>query len=395
MSVSLVILMTFIAGVILSATLGLDQAQHISIASRLIIFNALLAGVLYIWHQRKAQYPPQLEALPEHVRLKTLSLRLGLLALLLYSALLGQLQRDWPASVFTFEYLVLLPVLLLLAPYYVYQSEQRTPSGEDGYYRFGQFLYRQRRWRWTEQRDWLLMWAVKIIFIPLMYSWLVTAVTNLLHINWSLNPGLLVTGLFMFGLSVDLLVATGGYLFACRLLGNEVRSTDRHWLGWLSCLICYPPLVFILHTVKEQTDDMDWDNWLLPSEPLYWLWAAAISLTWLIYWISTLHFGLRFSNLSWRGLINTGPYRYSKHPAYLAKNIYWWLHTAPFIGAATQLDLLRNLLGLTFVSLVYFLRAKTEERHLMAFAEYRAYSRHISQNGLLARLRLPWHRASA
>src|SRR5690606_41712407 len=45
-------------------------------------------------------------------------------------------------------------------------------------------------------------------------------------------------------------------------------------------------------------------QWLLPSEPLYWFWAVAITSTWLVYWISTLHFGLRFSNLSWRGLID-------------------------------------------------------------------------------------------
>ena len=50
-------------------------------------------------------------------------------------------------------------------------------------------------------------------------------------------------------------------------------------------------------------------------------------------------------------------------------------------------ELARNLLGLGFVSLVYYLRAKTEERHLSKFAEYRAYSEWIAEHGLWARFR--------
>lgn len=98
-----------------------------------------------------------------------------------------------------------------------------------------------------------------------------------------------------------------------------------------------------------------------------------------------MSFGLRFSNLSWRGLVDSGPYRYTKHPAYISKNLYWWLHTVPFVGVSSSLDLWRNILGLSFVSLVYYLRAKTEERHLMAFPEYAAYAARIEQDGLLAR----------
>jgi len=384
----------FMAGILTLSASGSNQASHENGTAQLIILSSLLAGLLHRWRSHRIKTRQLHNPSQKSIKFKTLALRAGLLALLVYSALLGHFQQDLPIPIFTFEYLLILPILMLATPRYVRWAEQQIPSGEDGYYRFGQFLCGQRRWNWIDQRNWLLMWGVKIIFIPLMYSWLVLATNELLHITWSTNPGLIVTALFMLGLSIDLLVATGGYLLASRLLGNEVLSTDRHWLGWLSCLICYPPLVFILHEVKKQTDDIDWSQWLLPSEPLYWFWAAAITSTWLVYWISTLHFGLRFSNLSWRGLIDTGPYRYTKHPAYISKNIYWWLHTVPFVGVASQLDLLRNLLGLSFVSLVYYLRAKTEERHLMAFPEYRTYSQHIDQYGLLARLKRPWQRAS-
>src|SRR5699024_9289970 len=108
---------------------------------------------------------------------------------------------------------------------------------------------------------------------------------------------------------------------------------------------------------------------------------------WLLYWLSTLHFGLRFANLSWRGLVNTGPYRWVKHPAYLSKNLYWWLYLVPFYGVTTGHEFTRNILGLCFLRLVDFLRACHEERHLMQFSEYRDYAEHIRNNGVFARIK--------
>lgn len=104
----------------------------------------------------------------------------------------------------------------------------------------------------------------------------------------------------------------------------------------------------------------------------------------MLYWLSTASFGIRFSNLTYRGLIDHGPYRYTKHPAYWSKNIYWWLHAVPFVGITSAGDFARSFLGLGFVSLIYYLRAKTEERHLRKFPEYRAYCDWIDTNGLWA-----------
>ena len=79
-----------------------------------------------------------------------------------------------------------------------------------------------------------------------------------------------------------------------------------------------------------------------------------------------------------------GPYRFSKHPSYIAKNIYWWLHTNPLVCVSTLGELGRNLVGLAFVSAIYYMRAKTEERHLLRYPEYSAYSRWIEEHGLIA-----------
>ena len=154
-----------------------------------------------------------------------------------------------------------------------------------------------------------------------MYSWLILAIESLLAFNWSLQPSIFIIGLFSFGLCIDLLLASAGYFFASRILGNEIKSTEKTWLGWLVCLICYPPLLEIFLIIKRQQDSFIWTDWLTPSTSLYWIWAFLIATTWLIYWLSTVSFGLRFSNLSWRGLVDTGPYRYTKHPAYISKNI--------------------------------------------------------------------------
>lgn len=365
---------------------GINTPDAIPIAARLVILYCFAAGLGWTLYERRdvlaARHSPPTA---EQVRLKSLSIRIGLVALLLYPALMAALFSHWPTAVFNFEYLLALPILLLAVPHYVRWAEIRMPRPSDDHFRFAQCILGQQAWRWQEQRPLMLAWAVKLFFIPLMYSWLVQSVENLLLFEWRANPTTLVLGLFGFGLCIDLLIGAAGYLFASRLLGNDVRSTDASWLGWLSCVICYPPLLTIFVSISQQRDSLIWSDWLRSSEPLYWLWATLITASWLIYWLATVSFGLRFSNLSWRGLVDTGPYRWSKHPAYLSKNIYWWLHTVPFVGVVDSLDLLRNLLGLSFVSLVYWLRARTEERHLMSFPEYADYATRMERDGLLAR----------
>lgn len=379
-------LFTFVAGLSVFHIIGIDSPSAVFTGARLLILACFLVGLGYTLHSRRYALAFSHTCPGEdQIRAKSLAIRIGLLALLLYPTLMARLLPEWPTAVFNFEFLIVLPILLLATPYYVRWAEERMPRANDGYFCFGQAILRQRSWRMREHKALLLAWAVKLFFIPLMYSWLVTAVEMLLVFDWRLHPGVLVSGLFSFGLCIDLLIAASGYFFASRLLGNDVLSTDATLLGWLSCVICYPPLLGILHAVKQQTDDLIWSDWLHSHEPLYWLWAALITASWLAYWLSTVSFGLRFSNLSWRGLVDTGLYRYTKHPAYLSKNIYWWLYTVPFVGVENTEDMLRNVLGLSFVSLVYYMRARTEERHLLAFEEYAAYAARIEQEGLFAR----------
>lgn len=303
--------------------------------------------------------------------------------LLLYSHLMSGFGIT-PFASFTFEFTVLYPILLLSLPSYLRFSSSRMTEPEDEYAQLGYCLLRQKKFVWLEQKSLILKSLVKLLFIPIMAGALFDTTELLLTFTWTAKPLVIIAGVFIFGLTFDLIIATIGYVFACKLLDSEVKSTDPYFSGWLVCLICYPPLLVIYHWIKQQTDNLLWHDWLSIDHPLYWFWAFMITATWITYWISTASFGWKFSNLTWRGLVNTGPYAYTKHPAYIAKNIYWWMHTVPFWGVFNHYELIRNLAGMMFVSTVYYLRAKTEERHLMAFTEYQNYAAHITEHGVFS-----------
>jgi len=57
------------------------------------------------------------------------------------------------------------------------------------------------------------------------------------------------------------------------------------------------------------------------------------------------------------------------------------------VTTGSMTDALRNTALLALVCAVYWWRAMTEERHLRADADYRAYAAWIDRNGWWARIR--------
>ncbi len=103
--------------------------------------------------------------------------------------------------------------------------------------------------------------------------------------------------------------------------------------------------------------------------------------------LATVVFGIRFSNLTHRGILTHGPYAWSKHPAYVSKNLFWWLASLPFLSASGSFtDMVRNTALLAIVSGVYYWRAKTEEKHLGADPAYQEYAAWMERHGPLPRL---------
>ncbi|MBU6253525.1 MAG: protein-S-isoprenylcysteine methyltransferase, partial [Alphaproteobacteria bacterium] len=89
-----------------------------------------------------------------------------------------------------------------------------------------------------------------------------------------------------------------------------------------------------------------------------------------------------------RGIITHGPYAVTKHPAYVAKVLFWWLSVLPFcVTTGKPSDMIRNCAAMAGISGIYYWRAKTEEAHLSDDPIYRAYASWIAHHGLFARIK--------
>jgi protein-S-isoprenylcysteine O-methyltransferase Ste14 len=165
--------------------------------------------------------------------------------------------------------------------------------------------------------------------------------------------------------------------------------------GWVAALMCYPPFVLmveggVLYYQTGTWGDASWMHWFEGAPFLLALWGALLVLLTGIYAWATVAFGLRFSNLTHRGIITNGPYAFTKHPAYVSKNAFWWLSTLPFLVTTGSLvDAVRNTVTLALVSAVYYWRARTEEKHLLTDPAYVAYADWMAAHAPLPRL-LRW-----
>lgn len=235
-------------------------------------------------------------------------------------------------------------------------------------------------WRryWRSRRITLLLraLAVKLFFIPLMVVFLAEHAREaqrlwqepLLHASGldRLNWGMAFTYQVIF--LCDTAVAMVGYSVESLWLGNRTRSVDRTWLGWTVCLICYPPFNDVAALYVPLSEG---GNTLGLSELTLVILRGLTLVLFAIYLWATLALGVRFSNLSNKGIIAHGPYRWVRHPAYICKNLAWWLEKLPTMAG------FHNVLPLLVWNAVYVLRGLTEERHLQSDPVYRAYCERV------------------
>jgi protein-S-isoprenylcysteine O-methyltransferase Ste14 len=174
-------------------------------------------------------------------------------------------------------------------------------------------------------------------------------------------------------------------------LDAHIRSANPYAAGWMAALICYPPFVLmsnggpINYRYATMSED-GWAYWLSGNAALMTFMALLLVLLTAIYAWATVAFGPRFSNLTHRGILTHGPYAWTKHPAYLSKNAFWWLATLPFLVTTGNLnDTIRNCFLLAVVNGVYYWRARTEERHLMADPAYREYAAWAAEHAPVTR----------
>ncbi|KWI34206.1 isoprenylcysteine carboxylmethyltransferase family protein [Burkholderia stagnalis] len=287
----------------------------------------------------------------------------------------------------------LAPYVIAAAPFYFAWMDRHQRETDDAYLLWGRFLFRgERPASWQPVREMLAGWMVKAFFLPLMTVYLSKDADHLSAslANATHAPMSLALFVFMYDLSftMDLMFGTVGYLCTFRLLDSHVRTVEPTTLGWLAALICYQPFWSLISSNYIRYEgSLFWDNWLLSAPVIRVIWGATIIALLLCYALSTISFGLRFSNLTNRGIITSGPYRFTKHPAYITKNLSYWMVSVPFVEPLGWQIALAHCSALAAVNLIYYLRAKTEERHLMRDPDYRAYAAWIAEHGLFARVR--------
>ncbi|CAM8625747.1 Isoprenylcysteine carboxyl methyltransferase [Burkholderiales bacterium] len=275
---------------------------------------------------------------------------------------------------------------------------------QDGYWHAGLAVLG----RWSEVhrptlQDFALSWAVKGFFLAFMASILPGAVHSFTDPGTWSNLAGHASVVFSFGwvqetsgvaqrllplvaavisavFFVDILFGALGYIMTFRPLDTHIRSAHPTLLGWVAALSCYPPFTIMGNGMAlDYRQTPEWFFWFAQWPWVSLAWAACIVLLAAIYAWSTMVFGMRFSNLTHRGILTHGPYAVTKHPAYLTKVLFWWMVHMPFLNPNSGWEALRNTLLLAFISWVYWLRAKTEERHLRLDPTYVAYEQAMAQ----------------
>lgn len=286
------------------------------------------------------------------------------------------------------------PWLLVASIPYVMWVDRRLIDPRDATFSFGQWVIGGSAGSpdMAQVANHARAWAVKGFFLAFMVSIVPGNFASV--VTWRIdhatsNPvalaGFLIAVMFM----VDVCLATVGYILTFKPLDSHIRSANPLLAGWLAALMCYPPFVLMGGggPLDYHNGGAEWDYWVQGSTALQWLLGGSLVLLTGIYAWATVAFGIRFSNLTHRGILTHGPYRWSRHPAYLSKNLFWWLSSMPFLAVSGSItDIVRNcaLLGLT--NAIYYWRAKTEERHLSMDPDYRAYSEWMDRNAPVPRL---------
>ncbi len=283
------------------------------------------------------------------------------------------------------------PMFLLSVPYVLW-LDRLLLEPRDGAWHFGAMLIGRETHDREEVWHHLRAWAVKGFFCAFMISILPPGFAAIVHLDLAAilgDPVRLAMSLAELLFVIDVQIAMVGYLVTMKPFDAQIRTANPHLAGWVAALMCYPP--FLLMGSGDPLDyhhgTADWAFWMQGQPVLLWGWGALLVFLTGIYAWATVAFGIRFSNLTYRGVLTNGPYRFTRHPAYLAKNLFWWCETLPFLAASgATSDALRNTVLLALVSAVYFWRAKTEEKHQLAEdAKYRTYHAWMQDNALITR----------
>ncbi|VVT22249.1 Protein-S-isoprenylcysteine methyltransferase [Sphingomonas sp. EC-HK361] len=283
------------------------------------------------------------------------------------------------------------PWVFLASIPYVLWLDRRLVEPKDGAWHLGAWLMSIGGAESAKIFAHLRAWAVKGFFLAFMLAIVPGGFAEFVRGDVSGvfgDPVRLSLWLITFMFVIDVAFATVGYLLTMRPLDSHIRSANPYAAGWMAALICYPPFILMDDggPLDYRPGTQDWNVWFAGHPVVLGMIGAVLVALTAIYAWSTMAFGLRFSNLTDRGILTHGPYSWSRHPAYLSKNLFWWISTVPVLTTGSIVDAARTTIIICAVSGVYYWRATTEERHLSADPTYRAYSEWMARNGPVPRL---------
>ena len=281
------------------------------------------------------------------------------------------------------------PYAIVATVIYVVVVDSRMKEPCDGYWLAGSLvLGRFSAYRREVFAQYCAGWLMKAFFVPFIISVFMANIENTFSsdlLKGRIGFNEIYDFCYPLSFALDTAFSTIGYLLTIRIADNHLRSTDLTLSGWSVALICYPPFWPFLydHFLPYDAHAVFWGPWFEPVAPLYWLWGSVLIASFAVFTWATIAFGGRFSNLTHRGIVTSGPYRWSKHPAYVSKILSYWLITIPVVSTTGPADALRACLMLSLLSLIYYLRARTEERHLSRDPAYVAYALWMNEHGRL------------
>jgi isoprenylcysteine carboxyl methyltransferase (ICMT) family protein YpbQ len=159
---------------------------------------------------------------------------------------------------------------------------------------------------------------------------------------------------------------------------------DPFLSGWLICLFCFQPFrSFMDSYIAPRGAEDSWIQALAGNAAMLNIWAGALIVVVLTGLLADICLGMRFSYLTHRGIVTGGMYRFSKHPSYVMVVVQYALIYFPLFSFQKSEDIYKGFVALAGLALVYYLRARTEERHLSRDPVYVEYALWMNEHGAL------------
>ncbi|MEM1273562.1 MAG: isoprenylcysteine carboxylmethyltransferase family protein [Pseudomonadota bacterium] len=282
------------------------------------------------------------------------------------------------------------PLLCVMAIAYILWVDARMVQPKDGYWQIGAWLTAQTtRREVADLRHFTLGWVIKGFFLPIMFFYLISALAGTAPLGtWFAGDIVTIARrMMLIAIILELVVVCVGYTLTLRLFDAHIRSTNPVLWGWLVTLICYAPFNGVVTgQIFDRDTGVPWFETIESYPLLAGPWLAVMLLSFAVWVWATASFGLRWSNLTNRGVITCGPYRWMKHPDYLSKTIFFWLTSMPILADVPIFTQIAATCGMCVVTVIYFARARAEERHMSEDPDYVRYALALNDTGLFAPL---------